>query len=435
VTLTRDPPWGRVANAIFAASLRLFPERVRLQHGEEMRRHFRDRCRDCAAGRISGWRLLGRELVFDSANAAVSAHLDAGVGPAGPRHATLFLLLLGAVGLLAVPDTVVAPVVTSVMRAGKLGPILAREYQQRREETVLRELANALIARPGDEDRALGAWMLAAHPARRLEFSGWRSPDWVTRTVLGGPYYEALPVQGAHARDVALAARDATSAFAIAAAAAACHPRFGCMDGALLRRLEVLDPGNAHAAFRQFKNASLAGDESGMSEALARAAAATRHDDYQDRLRRRALQAAIALNPNDDRVLMSVGRRLHDFRDSDARDWKHDLRQHCFPRGETYMKEGSFLERHPDRRADCVTVARLLSGSTNAYSRSVAARLQVALGELASEEAQRQEVASRAAEKVGWSRVQYSRDDPPGIRWTPREWADWARREVASGTR
>ena len=427
-----DPAWMGWADRAMRLVMRAYPARIRALHGEEMRQAFRDRCRDFAAGRIGAWRLFAREWLFDSARAAVGAHLEAGIGPLGLRHAGLLALLLVTGVLLVRQDDLVAPVVREAVRAKKLWPLLAEENRRRRDEARVRELGEALVAGTRVDDRALGAWLLAANPARRLQFTPRRPPDrWIERWFYGGSFYAALPAQGRAATAVALATGDGATPFALAAAAAACHPRFGCMDADLLRRLAQADAGNAHAAFHQFKSASRAGDDAGMSVALARAAVATRHDDYQAQFRRRTLRAAIALHPADDAFLMAIGRTVNALRDSDASGWDDDIRSQCFPGDRGWPDRPTFLERHPGRRADCTAVARLVSNSTNPLARQYGRQLEVALGVMDPDEARRMDQAWRDWGRVGWSRVQASREDPPGIRWTAAEWAAWARREAA----
>jgi hypothetical protein len=423
--------WACGAHALIVGC---YPERIRALHGDEMRQMFRDRCRDLSQGRIGAWQLFGRELLFDSAGAAVGAHLEAGIGTLGLRHVVLFLALAGTGVILLNQDTLIFPAVAKFERARKMAPWFERELEQRRAETKLRGLAEALIAKPDADDRALGAWMLAAYPSKRVGYiqaGGWRG-DWIQKSLTSGPYYAALPKQGRLATLTALQTPPGASRFALAAAAAACHPQFGCMDGDLLRRLAVADPGNAHAAFRLFKDASLAGNEAGMSTALALAATATHHDDYQDAFRRDALRAAIQLHPGDDAILMAVGHLLDDLRDSDAGPWENDLRRNCYPHADWQGAKPTFLERHPERVADCTRVGALIAHSKNQATRHYGRAILVGLGAMDRSEADRINRAWRDQRPhVGWSRVQFQRGDPPAIRWTAAQWASWARQEAA----
>jgi hypothetical protein len=427
VTHGPEPRWLPVALAIYGTCLWLYPPAFRREFGASMKQALRDPFREVAAGRLSAWRLFAHDAVLDSVLAAGAAHVDVGLGPVRRRDVVQVSLLAGACALLALQDTI-GP---ATIRAGQFVASQSRqayfEFHRRRWEAAEREVAAALIASPAEDDRALGAWLLASND----RFQAWRWPK-LAPELDHGPIAD----DAARVREVAASLAGSRSAFALATAATACGPQVACDNTALLLRLEAVDPGNGFASFELFESANRARDDRARTAVLSRAAAASGYEGYRIAMRQRALRAAIALHPGDDAFLVRFAHhvlRSGWLRHDDARN---GVATYCRPRyvnpstGTAMRRDDDprFTDGPPQERDACLAIARVLSRAGDPRVRNEGGSLLLDLGAPDAPSAE----ALRAQSRLAY-RHEAPEGRPRGSDYGSDAWLAWAKQQAATG--
>ena len=418
-----DPRWIDIACRVYSACLWLYPRELREAHGEEMRIAFRDRCREVLAGHKSAWRVFCMEIVPDLFRSAGSSQLELGVGSHQRRtFGGLILLSLLAIALLTQPlwsPTFLNTVKSLEYRWQMLKE--AREYRRHHDAVV--SVASALAKRGDMQSQALAAFLhrtLYDQGVSWYEFADGRGPQAFKESAEGD-------------RATALAATlvaDANDAYTLSLATQACAIEVGCNREMAIRRLVALDPDNAYGWMLAFKWAAQHQRPEDMRRALEKIGSARYYENYQGRTHRDLFAAAEWLRPGDANLLAHIARQAELSWQVDSADLMNDVLVQCS------LREGEnipvhWLQLHPESRADCIHIARLLAGSTDLWRATWGWRQLTRAGEVTTKPAQetrrnllwmyRSNVIS-----LGQSRSSLDTDDHSWIPWQDEDWKSWA---------
>lgn len=414
-----DPAWIRAAETLFAACLWLFPKALREAHGEEMRQAFRDRCREVARGERSAFRVLALELFPDTLRSAGAEQLSATFDDMRPRqYWALGLLCCAALGLLF-HDSLSPPMLDLAFRAkyGWLNLQTGLELSQ--QERKVRLVANELRRVGTPESNALGAYLYrSTYSGRSLAF--FYGGESVQRN-LGG----LLVADGERATAaVADVMGSHPSAFALAVATQACLPAVGCDRGRAVRQLVQQEPENGFGWSQAFSLAAEHQSTDAMRQAARGMAESSYYDDYQGRIAARLITTARELAPDDAPLQAAIARQIRDAIRSES--YRGDIRLQCTPRRRPDLTPvPHWVELTPGAEADCLRIAKLLSGSDD-LQRSRWGWRQVLVHAHDPEQATRAWRELRDIEWLRAQRQQFIGSIPgPGRSWTPWSDADW----------
>ena len=408
------PAWQAPAEAVYAALLHLYPRRIREHHGEEMRQAFRDRCREVSTGNISAWQLLCLEIVPDFATTFSGAHMEQ---PTTTRARTSLLVLALLVGLWLCQGALSPFVLDGWFR------LTARWHHWREErafvhdESLVRSLADRLVASPREADRALAAYLYTINYASR---------GYATTYAIGGNIpFAALAEDGERANRILASLSNTADVASARTAVSACLARAGCDRLARAQALVRLEPRNAYGWSQLLKIHTKNGDESAAREDLSMIANSTYYQDGQLAADRALVAAALRSAPGDAATLGALGRQLLGA----SPMLTDDLADHVFircalsPPGAPY--EVRWLQQHPEAHADCRGAAQVFAKSESAWeSRWGWSWLdrdepteQTRTGKRMAEE------RMKALGNLGGTPLGGHRGWRP---WTDAEWLDWA---------
>jgi hypothetical protein len=357
-----DPAWIAVAARVYCAALWLFPAALREAHGDEMRQAFRDRCREVARGERSAFRVLALELLPDTLRSAGSEQLSATFGEMRPRqYWALGLLCCAAIGLLC-KDQLNRYSLDLAFRT----QYALRNMQQAREmaqrEARVRRLAEYLNADHGIESKALAAYLY------RSLYSSRSSAYQYSDDRGGSPQIRLLPADGDHATTVAAAVLAThPDAYPLTVAVQACKVALGCDRAGAIRRLIAREPDNGYGWSLAFKWAAQHDDQPAMRTAVAAMAQSRYFENYQGRIVRDLLAAAQAMAPGDLDLLAAIASQASAGNFWGDDDYHDDIRYNCAQSSIGHPYQARWLQANPDRRADCLRIAVLLSRSSDLF--------------------------------------------------------------------
>lgn len=416
---TPDPRWIDIACRVYSACLWLYPSALRQTLGDEMLLAFRDRCREIATGKQTAWRVFGLELFPDLLRSATGAQLELGVGTHQRRaFGGLILLCVLAVALLTQPQW--SGMATDGMRQVDLYWKMVREAREmKRHEKAVTAVADELAGRGDPQSRALAALLhRTLFDQREFQYlfgadQGWQNlrfaDEGARASALAGPLLS-----------------QAADAYTLSLAAQSCAIEAGCNRGMAIQRLVAIDPNNAFGWALAFKWAAQHQQPKAMKQALDQIGRATYFENYNGRIHRDLFAAAEQLRAGDAELLADIAIQAEDVWQVALGDFENDLRVQCS------LREGGniplhWVQQHPESRADCLHLARLLVGSSDLWSASWGWRQLARAGEVTSAPAQR---ARRDAEwlyrsnVVSFGQTRNSRDANDHS-WRPWEAADW----------
>lgn len=415
-----DPRWIGLACRVYSACLWLYPGALRQAHGEEMLVAFRDRCREVAAGRVPAWRVFGMELFPDLLRSATGAQLELGVGP-HQRRAFGGLIVLCVLAIALLTQSQWSGVTTQALASLKSNWLMmreAREYARHRDAVV--SFAAKLASRPEPESRALAAFLhrtLYDQSALPYAFADERGARDM-RVLNQGEQATAL---------AAPLATPSSDAYVLSVAVRACDIHAGCNRGRAIQQLLIRDPDNAFGWMLAFKWASLRADEQGMALAVEKLGGARYFESHNGRIQHDLLAAAQQLAPGDTDLLADIANEAFLVRQVDTEDFRHDLRLQCSASGPSQAANPRWIDRHPESQPACLHFARLLTGSTDLFSKLWGWQLLQRAGAI-SDEAQR---AARSdafwlfdQELSGFGVIRG--EGRTWSKWTDQDWQRWA---------
>lgn len=356
-----EPRWIDAATRAYSVCLRLYPKAIRQAHGGEMQQAFQARCREVAQGKLSAWRLFGRELAPDLVASAVRAHLEASGAAADSRVLPLLVLLVCMAFALATQDAWSGPVQAAYRFAkGTAGTARTVHYRREREEAV-RGLAGSLVAQGDAESRAVAGLLLGSlYRDWTAEFS-WTRKQWVMARS---------PGDGARATELAAGVVvGGGSLAALSLATQACSIEAGCNEDLALRTLLARDPENAFNWMLEFGRAARRKDAARTHAAMAGLLRTTYFEAHTASLQRRLFSSALARKESDEQMAM-IGSQLGRMRWM----WAGDYRDDAWPRLDaacSFYKPPpwqalTWLQTHPEDRDACLHLARMLVTSSDA---------------------------------------------------------------------
>jgi hypothetical protein len=418
-----DPRWIGVAGRVYSACLWLYPTGLRQEHGEEMLLAFRDRCREVASGKGSAWRVLGLELFPDLLHSAMGAQVELGVGT-GQRRAYGGLILLCSLAVALLTQAQWSGPVSSGLHKIELYWLMVRDVREmKRYEKAIDSVASELESRGDPQSRALAA-LAYRSLFDQLEVQYLYADE-------RGFTNLRLPEEGARAAALAepLVAQ-AADAYTLSLATQACALSAGCNRDLAIRRLTALDPDNAFGWMLAFKWASQHQQPKQMQLALEKIGSARYYENYQGRAHRDLFAAAARLRPDDSELLRDVANHAEILWQVDTGDFENDIRVQCS------LREGGnipvhWVQLHPENRADCLHLARLLVGSTDVWGATWGWRQLARAGEVTTApQMQARRDAIWLYRGSAASRGQTRNSDDPNDHsyrpWGPAEWKMWA---------
>ena len=363
MTRAGDPAWVTAARALHSLSLHCYPRSLREAHGEEMRQAFRDRCREAVARGDGPLRLLLREWLPDLARGASEAHLAQPAFASDPRQAWSLGLLCLALSCLLMQDRLSRFALDHFLE-------LRGEWRQARylgslegSEAKVRRLAASLADAPSAEDRALAAYLFGALHHGRVFGADAIDRDF-TATDSTAPV-ATLEADGRRASAlVGELMREPLQAAGLVAALNGCdHDQGDCDRGAIIRRLQDLDPNNGFAWSLAFSDARQRGDERAMAAAVKAMARTTRYDSYQAPINARLFAVGKHFDP-DPASLANLAWALDRESGPHYQDWLM-VALACSPHARFAGSPPHWVDLHPEHAPDCARIAALLTGSTD----------------------------------------------------------------------
>lgn len=421
MTRSPDPGWVRAAQTVYDACLWLYPKPLRDAHGDEMRQAFRDRCHEVARGERSAFRLFIFELVPDTLRSVGEAHLSEGLAPMQARQIWLLgLLCLSLLGLVF-RDGLSGVLNDQIFKAKNAWQQRAWLAEITNRQDTARRLAEALTASGSAESKALAAYL---HYSIQDEFLGLAETD--TR-------YAALKASmladGTRATALAteLLGKD-VGIYPLVLAVRSCDPSAGCDRGAAIGQLTRRDPENAYSWGVALAWAATNDDDDAMRRAIVRMAQSRYFHNYQARIYRDLFQTVQSVDPGDIESFESI---LSAYRPT-VWEGAHSIGFGIFSTCRIRSVDNTntarlWLEEHPDLRPDCLRIAKLLSGSTDAVSASWGWRMVYT----SETDPQAREIAKIQLRNHYW----LQRNFRPGINhhdkdygwdpWSLGEWQQW----------
>lgn len=418
-----DPGWIRSACRLYSACLWLYPKSLRDDLGEEMRLAFRDRCREVATGQVSAWRVFGMEMLPDLVRSVGRAQADIGVdGRERRAFGGLILLCVLAIALLTQPQWSGA-VTNSVKLLDQYRLMIREAREMKRYEKAITSVADELVGRGDPQSRALAALVhRGLFDQREFRYlwtdrRGWMqvrfAEEGARATALAGPL---LP--------------QAADAYTLSLATQACEISAGCNRDLAIRRLVAIDPDNAFGWILAFRWAAQHQRPEGMKRALEEIGSARYYENYQGRAHRDLFAAAERLRPGDADLLADVVDHADLSLRADMTDLAHDVLTQCS------LREGgnvpvNWLRQHPESRADCVHLARLLANSTDLWRSGWGWRQLARAGEVKSalaNETRRNVLWMYYGNVIsrGFNRNSRDPNDHSSTPWQDADWKLWA---------
>lgn len=269
--------WHLRAEALYQASLYLFPSDFRNVFGRQMIQGFRDRCREVEAGQLSRLDLYS-EMFLDTGRSVIREHFDEQFGTFPPRRILLAWLFAAGVGLLLIQNP--------IGRAVGYGyDAISKGWEQHEmvEDVVSgnarrAEMADRLIAEGSDRSLALASILYQSNAAIRRDVPAAPEPA-RSELDINASIFKKMLARSPTAYELALATRG-------------CDLLSGCDLLPIAERFVSEDPENAYAWATLWWAGERHGDTPLQRRALGMMAGATRYEDYEGQITADLLRAA-----------------------------------------------------------------------------------------------------------------------------------------------